>query len=102
MSRSWSRWTPRRACDDPAKIPSRVPAVEGAEISRRRIAKANDAEQLVVGRINDRHGVGELVRRVEAVGMAYRDVRRVRRRRDLARKRGSDNAEQQRECEAKS
>src|SRR6201987_4253351 len=79
-----------------------LPAVERAEISGRRIAKANDAEQLVIGRINDRHGVGELVRRVEAVAMAYRDVWRVRGARSLSRKRGSDTGEQQRECEAQS
>src|SRR6516162_7059554 len=77
-------------------------AIERAEISRGRIAEANDAEQLVVGRINDRHGVGELVRRVEAVAMTYRDVWRVRGARSLSRKRGSDTEEQQHECEAKS
>src|SRR5499433_4341801 len=80
-------------------VHQQLPAVERAEISRGRIAEANDAEQLVVGRINDRHGVGELVRRVEAVAMTYRDVWRVRGAWSLSRKRGSDTGEQQRERE---
>src|SRR5262249_19613218 len=76
-----------------------LPPVERAEISRRRVAKANDAEQLVVDGINDRHGVGELVRPVEAVAMTYRDVWRVRGAWSLSRKRRNDTGEQQRERE---
>src|SRR5215813_13217648 len=83
-------------------VHQQLPPVERAEISRGWIAKANDAEQLAVDGINNRHGVRELVRRVETVAMAYRDVWRVRGARSLSRKRGSDTREQQRECEAES
>src|SRR5215472_11203511 len=81
-------------------VHQQLPPVERTEISRRRIAKANDPEQLVVDGINDRHGVGELVRRVEAVAMTYRDVWRVRGAWSLSCKRGNDTGKQQRECEA--
>ena len=36
-------------------VHQQLPPVERTEISRRRIAKANDAKQLVVDGINDRH-----------------------------------------------
>src|SRR5262245_6242288 len=81
-------------------VHQQLPPVERTEISRWRIAKANDAEQLVVDGINDRHGIGELVRRVETVAMTNRDVWRVRGARSLSRNRGNDTGEQQRECEA--
>src|SRR6516162_8205174 len=81
-------------------VHQQLPPVERTDISRRRIAKANDPEQLVVDGINDRHGVGELVRRVEAVAMTYRDVWRVRGAWSLSYKRGNDTGEQQRQCEA--
>src|SRR5262249_572891 len=68
-------------------------------ISRRRVPKSNGAEHLVVRRVNDRHGVGELVRRVEAVAMTYRDIWRVRGAWSLSRKRRNDTREQQREGE---
>src|SRR5262245_22858056 len=81
-------------------VHQQLPPVERTEISRRRIAKANDPEQLVVRGINDRHGVGELVRRVEAVAMTYRDVWRVRGAWSLSCKRGNDTGKQQRASEA--
>src|SRR5262249_45109925 len=83
-------------------VHQQLPPVERAEISRGWIAKTNDAEQLVVDGINDRHGVGELVRRVETVAMAYRDVWRGRGARSLSSKRRNDAGKQQRECEAQS
>src|SRR6516162_11863236 len=83
-------------------VHQQLPSIERAEVSRCRITKANGAEQLVVGRINDRHGVGELIRRIETVAMTYCDVRRVCGARSLSRKRGNDTGQQQRECEAES
>ena len=53
-----------------------LPLVERAEIRRLRIAEPNDAEQLVVGRIDDRHRVGELLGGIDAVVVAHRDVGR--------------------------
>ena len=52
-----------------------LPLVERAEIGRLRIAEPDHAEQLVVGGIGDRNGVGELLGGVDAVAMADRDVR---------------------------
>src|SRR5258707_3871346 len=83
-------------------VHQQLPSIEWAEISRRRVTKANGAEHLIVGRINDRHGVGELVRRVETVAMTYRDVWRVRSAGSLSRKRGNDTGQQQGQCEAES
>src|SRR5262245_25872210 len=80
-------------------VNQQLPSVERAEISRRRVTKANGAEHLVARRINDRHGVGELVGRVETVAVTYRDVWRVRGTWNLSRKRRNDTGEQQRERE---
>ena len=49
-------------------------AIERAEAGRERIAKPDDAEQLVVDRIGDRDGVGELLGGVDAIAMADRNV----------------------------
>jgi len=52
-------------------------AVDGVrERFRLRLAEPNHTEQLVVNRVGNRHGVGELLRRVDAVMVADRDVGR--------------------------
>ena len=58
--------------------------VERAEIARLRIAKTDDAEQPVVRRVDDRHGVRELLGGVYAVVVADRDLRSRSRRRRLS------------------
>src|SRR3546814_10836861 len=50
-------------------------AIERAEVAGLGIAAPDDAEQLVVGRIGDRNGVGELLGRIDAVVMADRPIR---------------------------
>ncbi len=49
--------------------------VEGTQVGRRRVAQADDAQQLVVDRVGNRDGVGELLGRVDAVATADRHVR---------------------------
>ena len=53
--------------------------VQRAEIAGLRIAEPDDTEQPVVDRIGHRDGVGKLLRRINPVAMADRDVRIGRR-----------------------
>jgi hypothetical protein len=48
--------------------------VERAEVAGRWVAQADHAEQLVVHRVGDRHGVGELLGRVDPVPVAHGSV----------------------------
>jgi hypothetical protein len=50
--------------------------IKRTEVSWLRFAKPDDTEQFVVHGVGDRHGVGELLRRVDTVAVAHGDVRR--------------------------
>ena len=61
---------------EPHAVDQKLSSVERAEVRWQRIPESNDAEQLVVGRIGDRHRIGELLGRVDAVVVADGDVGR--------------------------
>jgi hypothetical protein len=55
-------------------VHQQLAAIERAEARRQWIAQPDDPEQLVVDRIGDRHGIGELLGGVDAIAMADRNV----------------------------
>ena len=61
-----------------------LPIVERAEIRRLRLPQPNDPEQRVVGRVGDRHRVGELLGGIDTVLVAHWDIGRGSRRGSLS------------------
>src|SRR5262249_38115420 len=88
-----------RWCDDRAKIAGvhqQLAPIKGTEAGRQRIA-----EQLVVDGVGDRNRVRELLRGVDAIAMADRDVRIGGSTRDLSGRgtlRATENCRGQESC----
>src|SRR5471030_135612 len=78
-----------------------LPLVERAEIGRRSVAKSHNAEQLIIGRIDDRYRVRKLIGRIKTILVTNRDVRRTRGSWRLASRRGDDTGEQKDGYDAK-
>src|SRR5215467_7765715 len=77
-------------------VHQQLPFVERTEIGRRCVAKPDDAEQFIIGGIDDRYRVRELVGRVETIFVTDRDVRRTRGSGRLASKRRDDSGKKKR------
>src|SRR5262245_59372233 len=81
-------------------VHQQLPFVERTEIGRRCVAKPDDAEQFIIGGVDDRYRVRELVRRVETIFVTDRDVRRTRGSGRLAGKRRDDSGKKKRAYKA--